>query len=318
MVQPAIGGYFELELPAPTAPLHPRSLRFQSARAAFMALLSHKTTIKRVWMPRYICDCMLAPVNAARKEMHFYSFEDGFSIPENVELGSEDLLLYVNYFGVCSRQADSLLGRFDPTQIVLDCSQAMYATPRECLATLYSPRKFFGLPDGGLMLTALPITLPVVQDDSSGARLRHLISRLSTEPEIGYADFQRAEQSLDDLEPRRLSILSERLLASVDHDASRQVRNRNFEYLRAHLDGSNTLTFSGSVDGPLCYPYLPRKTLRRSRLIQKRIFVPTYWPEVRSRVSKGSFELDLVDRCLPLPCDQRYSLTNLDRILDAL
>ena len=35
----AIGGYFELELPPPRGERYPDALRYQSARAAFLALL---------------------------------------------------------------------------------------------------------------------------------------------------------------------------------------------------------------------------------------------------------------------------------------
>lgn len=314
----AIGGYFELELPASSSPRHPQARHYQSARAGFLALLRHVTNVRRVWMPTYICDAMLAPVRAAGKEICFYSLDQRLAVSDHVTLGPDDLLLYVNYFGVCTAQVDALLERFSPDQVVLDLSQAFYAEPRHSLAALYSPRKFFGVPDGGLLVTDLPISPPAVQDNGSENRVRHLVKRLGSEPELGYEDFRRAEESLDDMEPKILSVLSERLLGSVDHEAARQSRNRNFQYLRRALDITNTFSLPSSVDGPMCYPYMPRQAISRDKLVKSRIFIPTYWPEVLARVTEDEFESKFVKRCLPIPCDQRYTEDSLDRILNVI
>ena len=49
----AIGGYFELELPRGQDDYYPQALKYQSARAAFYALLLFAKP-QRVWMPYYI------------------------------------------------------------------------------------------------------------------------------------------------------------------------------------------------------------------------------------------------------------------------
>ena len=314
----AIGGYFELELQPASAPLYPQALKHQSARAAFLALLRHAPNVKRVWMPHYICESMLAPVRASGKEICFYALNHLLAVSDQVKLATDDLLLYVNYFGVCSVQADALLQRFDPAQVVMDFSQAFYAAPRNCLATIYSPRKFFGLPDGGLMVTALPIAPPKVQDSGSDDRMCHLIKRLGDTPEAGYADFQHAEESLNDMEPLRMSMLTEKLLGSVDHETIRLKRNLNFQYIRRYLDSSNRMTLPDHVDGPLCYPFLPPQSISRNRFIQSRIYMATYWSEVINRVGDNTFEIEMVNQCLPIPCDQRYGESELGRVLDLL
>jgi hypothetical protein len=57
----AIGGYFELELSRGRGEYYPDAYRFQSARAAFLALLQTGQPA-RVWMPRYLCDSMFEPL----------------------------------------------------------------------------------------------------------------------------------------------------------------------------------------------------------------------------------------------------------------
>jgi hypothetical protein len=120
------------------------------------------------------------------------------------------------------------------------------------------------------------------------------------------------------MEPLRMSTLTEKLLASVDHEAVRLKRNHNFQYVRRHLDESNRLTLPHDVDGPLCYPFLPQKSIQRVKFIQSRIFIATYWPDVISRIGDSTFEIEMVNQCLPIPCDQRCSEDGFERILDLL
>lgn len=317
----AIGGYFELELPVSVFPLHQNAIRFQSARAAFHALLNTGQP-QRVWMPRYICDAMLAPLHALGVEIVFYDLDQRLGVAGDVTLAARDWLLYVNYFGLCSQQQEQLLRRFNPSQLIMDHSQAFFAAPKNCLATVYSPRKFFGLPDGGLLHTSLQVSEPEQTDDGSVARCTHLLQRLDTSAEAGYADFRLAEETLHDTRPRRMSTLSARLFASIDLNRVKQRRNANFVYLHQRLKHLNGLDLDMvRIGGPLCYPLLIENAsvqAVRESLLAERVFIPSYWPEVRTRVAGDTLELQLVDGCLPIPCDQRYERADLERVCDRL
>lgn len=314
----AVGGYFELELPSSRSTKYDNAIKYQSARAAFLALLRTRKP-SRVWMPRYICDSMLAPVTAMGVDPYFYSLDECFGIIDDVVLRSTDILLYVNYFGVCFGEMKKVLERLNRSQVVLDLSQAFYTEPQDCLATIYSPRKFFGIPDGGLMFTQLAVELPEKLDEGSAGRTRHLITRLGGQPESGYADYKRAETELNEFEPKRMSLLTERIFSSIDFEAIRIKRNKNFMVLHQVLGKANRLKIDDSkIDGPFCYPYLTKRSSLRNKLIAGRVFVATYWTDVLSRVSDSSFEGDLAHCCLPLPCDQRYSVSDMERICHEL
>lgn len=314
----AIGGYFELELQVQKEPMYADALHFQSARAAFYALLMEGKP-DRVWMPKYICDSMLAPLKTAVTEIIFYDLDLDLGVSDEVQIKDSDWLLYVNYFGVCSLQEDLLLKRFNPMQLVFDHSQAFFSPPRECLATIYSPRKFFGIPDGGLLFTSQPVTEPKEIDDGSMARCSHLLKRLHERPEVGYQDFKNAEETLYDIKPRKMSLLTDRLLTAIDYDACKNKRNTNFLFLHNKLKQLNDLNLVVShIDGPMCYPMLVDDDTIRDRLLAKSIFVPTYWPEAFGRVELGSFDRRLLEKCLALPCDQRYDQEDMVRIIESL
>ncbi len=302
----AVGGYFELELPQGNSSFYPAALRFQSARASFYALLCAGRP-RKIWMPHYICDSMLGPLKAAGVDVSFYSINEDFSVKDDVYPRPDEWVLYVNYFGVCSSRQLDILKMFNYEQVIFDHSQAFYAPPLDCLATIYSPRKFFGIPDGGLLITKLPIPEPEGTDDGSIQRSLHLLKRLAGTPESGYADYQAAERTLEDFHYKKMSALTERLLSSIDYEAARLKRNENFRFLHKELGRHNKLEFDvDAIDGPLCYPFFRSLPSLRETLIKERVFTPTYWAACRSRVEPGSLEWELVNNIFPIPCDQRY------------
>ncbi|EIC22603.1 hypothetical protein [Thiorhodovibrio frisius] len=313
-----IGGYFELELPPPRALPHNGLQGFQSARAAFLALLRAGRP-NRVWLPKYICNAMLAPLMRAGMAYAWYDLTEHWQVDPAIQLQTGDWLVYVNYFGLCSKPVDDLLQRFPPEQIILDYSQAFFAPPSpQALATLYSPRKFFGVPDGGLLHSQIPVPQSTHIDQDAFARMSHLLRRLGDTPEAGYTAYQHAEHSLDDPEPKRLSPLSARILSSIDFDAVRAKRRANFQYLHSRL-GADQQSFAAmkDTDIPLCYPYRSDQPGLRQALIRQRLFIATYWPEALERLAPHRAN-SLVNNLLPLPIDQRYGNEDMERIATAI
>lgn len=311
----AIGGYFSLEQPQPKEHYHPELLHFQSARAAFYALLQAGSP-RKVWMPYYICDSMLSPLCEIGVPVSFYSLNSDFSIKDEIELLDGEWIFYVNYFGICGAEQNRLLSKYPKGQLLFDHSQAFFQKPLDCLATIYSPRKFFGVPDGGILSTQLKIRNDFVQDESSYDRTTHLLKRACFTPEKGYADYQMAESSLHSCQPKGMSTFTDNLLKTIDYAAVKNQRNSNFRYLHEALASVNKIQIDSMyVDGPMVYPFLTDNVSLKSELIQRRIFIPTYWPEVGQRGDSGVFERKLLGNLNALPCDQRYSENEMDNIL---
>lgn len=313
-----IGGYFEFELRNRRRFPYFDTARFQSARSAFLALVRAGRPA-RVWIPRFICDAMLAPLVQEGIECIWYDVDDRLAVAESASIGVHDWLLYVNYFGVCDANVAELIRRFAPDQVVLDYSQAFFSPPRmEAVATIYSPRKFFGVPDGGLLASRIPVSLPEEQDRGSFSRVSHLMRRLGDTPEAGYADYRRAEESLTDLEPRRMSRLTERILSSIDFDNASRKRRENFMFLHEMLGGENMFAANiAQYTAPLCYPFMTADAGLRDRLINHRIYVASYWPDSIGRVSHD-WAVRMVRNLLPLPIDQRYGRKEMRRLASVI
>lgn len=317
-----LGGYFEMELASQYGLPHGNqpSYYYQSARAAFRALLE---VVKpaRVWLPFYICDSMISSVADQGLSVKFYSQTDllDFDLPE---VNSNDVVLIVNYFGLHDDKIKKKLEIINRYQVVVDNSQALFSPPVDCLATIYSPRKFLGVPDGGILVTtcAMECKEKIVESDSESlSRSGYLLKRLALGAEAGYLDYQAAENSLADTTPKPMSGLTKVLLCSIDRNNVSERRRENYLYLSDSIDAFNQKPIELKENAvPLCYPLtVDDNTLRRT-LIENKIFVATYWPDVSSRVSPDSAEARFVDTILPIPIDQRYSPKSLRRIVEML
>ncbi len=316
----AIGGYQALELPFIDANVVRGVITTNSARTAIKLVLS-SLGAKKVWLPAYICDAVVEAAKDVGVPFEFYKLHSNFEVEPSLQLKCDEFILIVDYFGLCDEAVKCSRSRFAHNQTIVDCSQSYFLEPTDALATIYSPRKFFGLPDGGVLYSTDPrIKQPEQRDESSESRMAHLISRLTKSPEATYQQYLKAEQAISKLPVQGMSHLTERLLRSVDYQRARKTRIRNARYLHERLGQYNQLKLNiDETVAPLCYPFLPSvKTASKADLIKERVFVPTYWPEVLGRVEEGSFEWDLVTNGLFLPCDQRYNEDDMGRLISLL
>jgi hypothetical protein len=309
----AIGGYFELDLGPGGHELYPQALALQSGRAALLALLQAGRPT-RLWMPWYICDTVADAARMADVPVIRYGLDENFAVGDGVEPAAGDWLLYVNYFGLCDSHVEALSRRFDPRTVIIDNSHALFSKPTGCLATLYSPRKFVGVPDGGYLVTDLAVPVPAEEDHGSASRCAPLLERAASGPEAAYAQFLETQEGLARQMPLRMSALTRTLLGTIDYEDAARRRQENFALLDSRLSRYNRCALRGSSSGPFAYPFIGGSASLRSELIAQRIYVSRLWPELLAGAGVPPFERFLANECIPLPCDQRYGPADMDRL----
>lgn len=311
----AIGGYFELEL-RKGEHFHKHALQFNSARNCFeYILLARKYT--KIYMPYYTCEVMLQPLQKYGIRYEFYSINDRLEPIELPKLHSNEALLYTNYYGLKQSYVEFLAGIYG-NQLIVDNAQAFFAPRVDGIDTFYSPRKFFGVPDGGYLYTDAILQQNFVEDKSYH-RMQHLLLRIEEGAENGYSSFRKADESLDNQPIHKMSLLTEKIMQNVDYSYVSKRRKENYSFFRQMLSESNKLAIMEDNNFvPMIYPYLTEDVTLRKRLIQNKIFVATYWQNVFDWCSSGSFEYKLAENMLPLPIDQRYEQKDLVRILKVI
>lgn len=306
----AIGGYFELEL-RKGEHYHKGALRLNTARNSFEYVLRARG-YKKVYMPYYTCDVMFQPLKKLEIEYSFYHIDESFEICNLPILKEGEALLYTNYFALKQKYVESLAHIYG-SQLIVDNAQAFYAPRLDGVDTFYSARKFFGVPDGAYLYTDCLLKEELEQDISLN-RMIHLIKRIELGAEAGYDDFRRADDSLDNQPIRKMSRITEAILQSIDYEDIASKRRANYLFLEKHLVAQNKLSLIMNKDDvPMAYPYFVDVPSLRSKLIANKLYVPLFWGSVAESCHPLSLELDLVNRIIPLPIDQRIS--DMSRVL---
>ncbi len=307
----SLGGYFELELHEGKE-YHEKAIALNTGRNAFEYALKAKK-YKKVYLPYYTCDVMLQPVKRQGVEYVFYHIDDDF-LPVLDKIENDAAIVYNNYFGLNETGIRTVSGKFQ--NVIIDNSQAFYSKPLPGVDTFYSPRKFFGVPDGGYLYTTGIMTDVRLETDISAERTGQLLARIDSGAEAGYSIFKENEESLSDMEMKNMSLLTRRLLQGIDYDRCAEKRRYNFKVLDSKLKMRNRIHLQ-FTDGciPMVYPFLSDKKGLRDHLISKRIYVATYWENVSKFTDESSVEHRLVSNLVPLPLDQRYDINDMIQII---
>lgn len=312
MLKEPIGGYFSLELPLHEE-YHKGAIKLNTGRNCLEYILRCRKYSK-VYIPYYSCDVILEPFHKLGIEYTYYHINLELELAENIALKKGEALLYINYYGLKQEYVTILAEKYG-SQLVVDNTQAFYAKPIEGIDTFYTCRKFFGVPDGAYLYTDHPLNEDFEQD-VSWERMDFLTKRIDLSPEEGYSDFRRQSHNLIGQPIKRMSRLTERLMQSVDYDAVAARRRVNYNYLHKYLAGSNKLHLTLTNDAvPMIYPYQAGNEGLRDYLIQNKIFVAKYWPNVTDICDEG-LEAYLANRLVPIPIDQRYDKKEMLFILN--
>ena len=308
----AIGGYFELELRSGER-YHKDALCLNTARNCFEYILLARK-YKKVYIPYYTCDVMLQPFHKHHVEYEFYSIDFNLEPTEIKQLQKDEAFLYTNYFGLKQNCVERLASIYH-TQLIVDNSQAFFFFCLDGIDTFYSPRKFFGVPDGGYLYTNCKLD-NIFPQDKSYDRMKHLLLRIDDGAEAGYASFKDNDSSLDNMPIMEMSRLTKKILSGINYDDAKKKRLGNFLVLHDSLKELNPLSFHLSANNiPMVYPFYCEDSLMRKHLIENKVFVAQYWPNLLEWCKPEDVEYDLCLHILPLPIDQRYNEDDMDKVI---
>lgn len=307
----SIGGYFQLEC-MNNKFYHSNAILLNSGRNALRYIIKIYN-IKKLNVPAYTCKEVIESIKSEDCVIQFYNLNDSLLPIESFP--SNEYVLYTNYFGVNNHNIKILERIY--SNLIIDNSQSFYS-PCQGLASFYSPRKFFGLPDGGFVLGNKKINL-ILEEDYSFNRCGHLLMRWDKGPEYAYSNFKRNDESLINQPIKIMSKLTQALMGNIDYERVKQQRINNFKVLNESLCNSNEMTLRLSDNQiPMVYPYLINSDKIRNKLIKNRIYVAKYWPEIDLIHPINNYEKYLQEFLLPLPIDQRYEKQDMDRILEVI
>lgn len=302
-----IGGYIELDN-YNNPMLHEGALALNCGRNC-LAYLIRARKIKKILLPYFLCDSVRNLCEKEQVQVEYYNNDEQF-LPIATSFDDETWLYVVNYYGqLTSEQIKAIADKYD--RVIIDNAQAYFDMPVQGVDTLYTCRKYFGVPDGAFLYTDASLNDELPLDESFG-RMNFLLGRYERTASEFYGEYA-ANNHLFANEPlKRMSKLTYNLLHGIDYEDVKQKRTENYMYLKNALDNINLIK-PGNIEGAFAYPLLIENGAEvRKKLIEKKIYVPTLWPNVLNDTPPESIEHRFADNILPLPVDQRYEEEDME------
>lgn len=344
-----IGGYFELEhFKGPD--YYPDLLRFNLGRTAAVWYLA-QAGCRKLLFPRFLCSSVTDAAAKAGIGLRGYAIRPDFT-PDEQDLPAAplpaDTFLYVNLsYGLVEDETVAALHE-TYRNVLVDFTHCFFRRPLPGTASVTSVRKFFGVTDGAYLFPDRPISVPNESDESHG-RFTHILGRFEEPAGHFYRQMLDNAGTYADMPAKRMSALTYNLLCGIDYEAIAAKRQRNVRRLTQRLSERNPLFHTAALSGflaeagvPLqnagagpwsapretcltdtpgafCYPFLVKNGIQlRKALAAEKVFVPTYWNNVISAMPENSVEYQYAANILALPCDQRYTEQDMDRVADTL
>lgn len=307
-----IGGFFEFELQHGVGGYHPNALALTNGRAC-MSWVLKKTKPTKVYVPFYTCYALYEPMEKMGIPFEFYPIDKNMDPVSFPKLNENELFVYINFYGLKNKQIPNLIEKYKE-KLVIDDTHNFFKVGYGESTSFTSARKYFGVPDGAYLYA--PGTNPGEPISRyTNVSVSHNIKRMLGKQTEAYKEYLAYEESLG-YDVKKISLLSEKLLSNVNYQNAILSRKANFKYLHDRLKGLNNIEIDiESMNAPFCYPFLPSKHIEKKLFYGQNIFVPTLWPDILERKTKGyEFEKKLTQYLLPLPIDQRYGINEMDRI----
>lgn len=310
-----IGGYRELDLRTGLEYWRDASPARLNAGRCGVYHAARCLGCRKVLLPRYQCGTVRDFLLKKGIEAVCYHIgEDMLPLAENRE--QDTAIVLVNYFGLIPASALEAFVRAN-RNVIIDNTQGFYQPNIPGAYSVYSPRKFFGVPDGCYVIGAdAERYLEEYGQDSSAPSASFLLTRIESGGDANYGQYQESERRLDGSDILRMSRLTRALLDNVDYDAIRQKRQRNYDHAANVFGGVNQLPASllereGS-QVLMVYPLLIEREELRYILKENRVFVGQWWKYLLDEPDVTPLERRLSLYMLPIQIDQRYGPEEID------
>lgn len=286
---------------------------FNSVKAGLDCLI-RKMGIRELSVPYYYCPSTTQAIRNAGVHVHFYHINNQFMPEPSVWEDGRPILL-VNYFGILEKQIDKQIQSHKDNIIILDNAHAFFAQPHFAgnLYTLYSAKKFFGVPDGAY-LVGKNVKPHEEKPEYAADYLHYSAVTFEQGTNVAYREKKAVDNMLSS-HYAGMSILAHGLLQNVDYQRVRNRRTENFYWLWQYLQKVNELEFWETTPAYI-FPLLCKNGRQvKKKLIEKSVFVPTLWSGENLLNHGNEFEIHMSCDAVFLPIDQRYSKEDMQYLV---
>ena len=278
-----------------------------------LAYILKAKAISKIYLPYFLCNSVDDVCKKYNVKIEYYNIGQDFLPEFNKKVSDNEALYIVNFYGQIS---DKEIKRYKEKykNIIVDNAQAFFNKPIDDIDTIYTCRKYFGVPDGAYLKTYKKLE-EELETDVSYQRMNFLLGRYEQGAEKFYSEYVYNNKLFKNEPIKYMSKLTHNLLRSIDYQFIIKRRTENFEFLNSKFKKYNKLNLS-VPKGAFMYPlYIENGSEIKNELIKKKIFIPTLWPDVFDKTDKCAMEYDMAKNILPIPIDQRYNEEDMNYIM---
>jgi dTDP-4-amino-4,6-dideoxygalactose transaminase len=282
-----------------------------------------------VWLPSYLCEVMLTPLEKANMHVRFYEVNYNLQLRSNnwiSEVEQGDLVIFIAYFGFPCDDVGASLAKGKGAWILEDACQALFIEDVGKFSdfVLFSPRKFLGVPDGGILVINRGIEKEKINLESPPAEwwlktLRSTLLRREFDISGGSREWFDLFQETGIGAPIGRYAMSELsrvlLLHGFDYAAIRDRRIQNYRTLLDQLGNLAMFPHLPAKVVPLGFPIrLRNRDQVRQQLFDHEIYPPVHWPIEGIVPEEFRESHQLAADIMTLPCDQRYGSQDMKKM----
>ena len=295
-----------------------------------------KRPVKNVAMPAWCCDSMIAAFLAHGINVRFYDYGytenteiTDYYLPTDLTDGT-DIFYLTNYFGYENTLNIEVVRKIKEkgSIILYDRTHSFLMEDKEYKElsdySFASIRKWMGVIGGAVVegidkpeLKDCPYIS--VKEKAMFDKYRYLTGDRSIKKDEFLAAFgEFGHQLAEDYYNYSMDDLSYTLYKQEDLQKMKQQRRENAAYIHDNLKGVQFMYEFTDKSVPLFVPVQfeskDQRDFVRNKLIEQQIYCPIHWPQPKQIPADYKVN-DIVNKELSLICDQRYGLTEMQRMV---
>lgn len=220
--------------------------------------------------------------------------------------------------------------------VITDLTHSLFSRFKKNISDIYvmSLRKFFAIPCGGVIVSKKKYNTTVSSelqkiDELSFKAFAHKKDYIFEKTQLGKSyyltEYKMLHSCISIISQLSISKAGQEVIKQVDKNKLGIIRRRNYNYLRNILKDNNYIeTIMGEATNlvtPLFFPIYVKNGMRdrlKSFLVSNDVYTPVIWPKDRFLDVSDSDGDFIYDNILCIPCDQRYDLNDMQRIINLI
>ena len=315
---------------------------FNTGRSAIEFLFRYCITnnCTEVLVPNYICNSVLDAIGRAGYKYKMYSITRDFDIDLNDlkrQLTQETkAILFINYFGgTISKETAEKLLELKKQGIVLieDDTQCLFSRMKDIIGIgnyiVASIRKWVAIPDGAVLYAEVE-KLPIVklEEGYNQYSMLYLLAQIMKSEYLKNNNLdknlylklikQSTNELFSDYKIRKMTHISENLLLNMDINTIIERRRINYQFLYDELSKIREIELPVKLKNGMTPFGMPIFIKNREELfeylIKNDIYCNIHWKGLMA----GEVAIDVSNKILTIPCDQRYNLEHMKYVGEKL